>query len=104
MKVFGILYTQIFTEFHGMHWSFCNFLLFFILEFSFEVIRNSVHTNLYEIPRNSNQFRDIVQENISQNYAELREIKLISYKILNSAEFQKGTSKNTLLERGQMKL
>ncbi len=40
------------AEFCGIYHSFCTFLLFYILEFSFEGIWNSVYTSLYEIPRN----------------------------------------------------
>ncbi len=61
-----------------------------IIVFSFEGIRSSVYTNLYGILRNwtVKKFRGIMQ-----NYAELREIKSLPY----SAEFQNGTSENTLL-------
>ncbi len=64
-----------------------SFVLGWIIVFSFEGIQNSVYMNLYGIP-----WKWTVT-----NFAELREIKPILYKIQYSAEFQNGTSENTLL-------
>jgi hypothetical protein len=64
-----------------------SFVIGLIFVFSFKGIRNSVYMNLYGIPR----YWTV------KNFAELREIKSIPYKIPYSAEFQKGTSENTLV-------
>ncbi len=57
------------------------------------------HLKVYGIPytRTYTEFRGIPQYWTVKNSAELCEIKSIPYKIPYSAEFQKGTSENTLV-------
>jgi hypothetical protein len=58
------------------------------------------HLKVYGIPytRTYMEFRGIPRNWTVKNFAELREIKPIPYKIPYSAEFQNGTSENTLRE------
>jgi hypothetical protein len=73
-----------------------SFLISSIIVFSFEGIRNSVYTNLHGILQNSAELNIKKFRGIKRNYAELCGIKPIPYKIPYSAEFQNGTSENTL--------
>ncbi len=56
---------------------------------------------IYGIPytRTYTEFRGIPRTWTVKNFVELREIKPIPYKIPYSAEFQNGTSENTLVQR-----
>ncbi len=95
LKVYGILYTRTFMEFRGIYVPFLlYFLVFLTSNFNLKVYGIPYTWTYAEIHVMARNFAVLY----SKQFAELREIKSIPYKILYSAEFQKGTSKNTLYD------